>query len=96
MPQPVSVAPSPSMALRKRLPNREATRRLAVHAVGLVQGVDVPAGRWTLTFVYRPPGLTAGLVGSAVAVVAFAGAGVVWMLRRRRTSGVVRRRRRAA
>ncbi len=61
-----------------------ATRRLSVHAVGLVQGVDVPAGRWTLTFVYRPPGLTAGLVGSAAAVVAFAGAGIVWVVRRRR------------
>jgi hypothetical protein len=73
-----------------------AARRLSVHAVGLVQGVDVPVGRWTLTFVYRPPGLTAGLVGSAAAIVALAGTGVVWMLRRRRTSGVVRRRRRAA
>ena len=39
---------------------------------GLVQAVRVPAGRWTLTFVYRPAGLDAGLAGSALGLAALA------------------------
>jgi hypothetical protein len=46
----------------------------------------VPSGRWTLTFLYRPPGLTAGLAGTAVAVLAFVGCGIVALVRRRRKS----------
>lgn len=60
------------------------SRRLSVYAVGLVQGVRVPAGTWTLTFLYRPPGLTVGLVGSGAAIVAFLAAGTVAVVRRRR------------
>ena len=46
------------------------TRTLAVFAVGLVQGVRVPPGRWTLTFAYRPSGLTSGGILSAAGVAA--------------------------
>jgi hypothetical protein len=46
------------------------TRTLAVFAVGLVQGVRVPPGRWTLTFAYRPSGLTSGGILSALGVAA--------------------------
>jgi len=60
------------------------TRRLAVVPVGTVQGVRVPAGTWTLTFLYRPRGLDLGLAGTAAGLVALAGAGVVALRRRRR------------
>ncbi|HEX3948065.1 MAG TPA: hypothetical protein VHW47_10180 [Acidimicrobiales bacterium] len=62
-------------------------RELPVVRVGLVQGVRVPAGRWTLTFLYRPPGLTAGLVASAAALIAFLAAAVVALVRHRRRPG---------
>jgi hypothetical protein len=46
---------------------------LAVHRVGLVQGVKVPAGRGVLTWSYSPPGWTVGWVlsvGGLTALVA--------------------------
>jgi hypothetical protein len=57
------------------------TRTLAVFAVGLVQGVRVPPGRWTLTFAYRPSGLTSGGILSGLGV---AGLVVVTGVRLRR------------
>ncbi|MGH9044881.1 MAG: hypothetical protein ACRDVP_08650 [Acidimicrobiales bacterium] len=42
---------------------------LKVFAVGLVQGVRVPKGRWILTFSYWPSGLSIGGVASGVAVL---------------------------
>jgi len=59
-------------------------RELAVRQVGLLQGVRVPAGRWTLTFLYRPPGLNAGLAGSAAGLAGFVAVGVVAVVRRRK------------
>lgn len=64
------------------------TRTLPVVKVGLIQGVRVPAGRFRLTFVYWPSGLTSGGVATALAVVALlvvAG----WRLRARRRSRAV-------
>jgi hypothetical protein len=60
-------------------------RTLPVFAVGLVQGVRVPPGRWTLTFTYWPSGLTLGGIASALGVVAvLAVTGVRLASRRRR------------
>jgi hypothetical protein len=63
------------------------SRALHVERDGLVQSVRVPAGTWVLTFSYRPPGLTAGIAGSALALLAFAAAGAVVTVRRRRRRG---------
>jgi len=60
------------------------TRTLAVFSVGLVQGVRVPPGRWTLTFTYWPSGLTSGGIASALgvaAVLAVAGVRLLWRRR---------------
>jgi len=62
-----------------------APRNLAVVPVGLVQGVRVPPGTWTLTFLYRPGGLDAGLAASSAGLVALVGAGGVALARRRRS-----------
>jgi uncharacterized membrane protein YfhO len=60
---------------------------LTVQRVGLVQGVDVPAGHTVVRFSYLPPGFDAGLVLSiasvAILVVVASAAAVV----RRRRSG---------
>jgi hypothetical protein len=45
-----------------------ASRSLPIRAVGLVQGVQLPAGSWTVTFRYHAPGLDLGLAGSAVGI----------------------------
>ncbi|HVX21631.1 MAG TPA: hypothetical protein VHB02_09805 [Acidimicrobiales bacterium] len=71
------------------------TRDLPVHRVGLVQGVRVPAGRWVLTFLYRPPGLNAGLAGSAVGLAGFVAVGVAALVRRRHRRGRGGRRQRS-
>jgi hypothetical protein len=42
---------------------------LPIHRVGLVQGVEVPAGHGILTWTYDPPGWTAGWLFSACALV---------------------------
>ncbi len=47
-----------------------ASRPLSIRAVGLVQGVRLPAGSWTVTFTYRAPGLDLGLAASAVGIAA--------------------------
>ena len=60
------------------------SRALAVHPYGLVQAARVPAGRWTLRFVYRPRYLTLGIVGSLAAVAGFALLGVAAAVGRRR------------
>jgi hypothetical protein len=57
---------------------------LPIRAVGLIQGVRLPAGSWNVTFTYRAPGLDLGLAGSAAglgAVLLVVGARAV---RRRR------------
>jgi hypothetical protein len=45
-----------------------ASRPLPIRAVGLIQGVRLPSGSWTVTFTYRAPGLDPGLVGSVVGI----------------------------
>jgi hypothetical protein len=44
--------------------------QLPIRAVGLIQGVRLPAGSWNVTFRYRAPGLDLGLAGSAAGIVA--------------------------
>ena len=64
-------------------------RTLAVSEVGLVQGVRVPAGRWTLTFDYHPRGFDVGAALSAAGLMALAAAGLAALAsvrRRRRVS----------
>jgi hypothetical protein len=61
-----------------------ATLDLAVRPDGLVQEVQVPAGRYTLTFSYHPPGLDVGLGASALGLGLLGVAGVVWLVGRRR------------
>ncbi len=45
-----------------------ASRPLPIRAVGLIQGVRLPAGSWTVTFTYSAPGLDAGLAGSFLGI----------------------------
>ena len=55
------------------LPRTGSPSDLDVHRVGLVQGVEVPAGRGVLTWSYSPPGWTAGWglsLGGLAALVA--------------------------
>ena len=44
---------------------------LTVRPHGLIQSVRVPAGRWVLTFHFRPKLLTLGIAGSCAAVAGF-------------------------
>ncbi len=63
-----------------------ASRPLPIRAVGLIQGVRVPAGSWTVTFTYGAPGLDLGLAGSIVGIGAvFVMVGI--RVARRRRSG---------
>lgn len=68
-----------------------ASRDLPVEAHGLIQQVRVPAGDWTITFNYRAPHLTLGLVASALALAGFVAAGAVALVSRRRGSAGRRR-----
>jgi hypothetical protein len=43
-------------------PRSASATTLTVHRVGLVQGIDVPAGQGVITWTYRPPWFTPGLV----------------------------------
>jgi hypothetical protein len=66
-----------------------ASRPLPIHDVGLIQGVRLPAGSWTVTFTYRAPGLDLGLAGSAIgigAVLMVVGVRAAGRRRVRRTS----------
>ena len=56
---------------------------LPIRAVGLIQGVHLPASSWNVTFTYQAPGLDLGLAGSAAGVGAVLMVVVVWAARRR-------------
>jgi hypothetical protein len=58
---------------------------LPVVPVGLVQGVRVPAGDWTITFSYRPTGLDVGLAGSVLGLAGFVAVAFLGLARRRRS-----------
>jgi hypothetical protein len=60
------------------------TRTLPVVPAGLVQGVHLPAGHWTLTYDYHPHGLDVGIGLSAAGGVALVAVGAVAAVRRRR------------
>lgn len=66
-------------------------RPVAVSRVGPVQGVDLPAGSWKVSFAYRPRDATAGLAVSAATLVALAV--VAALLERRRRLGAAARSR---
>ncbi len=68
-----------------------AVRALRVRPEGLVQRVEVPPGAWTVVLSYRAPWFAAGLLTSAVAVLALL-VGLVALL----ATGVVARRRAAS
>ncbi len=61
--------------------------QVAIHHVGVVQAVDVPAGRGVLVFTYQPAGVRTGLaltLGAAVVLVVDFGAAWLLVTRRRR------------
>ena len=68
-------------------PAHGPSRSLTVRRDGLVQSVRVPAGTWTLTFSYRPKGLTLAGLASGAGVVAAAAVGLGVLRRRRRRPG---------
>jgi len=61
-------------------------RTIPILRVGLIQGVKLPAGTWTVTFLYRPRGLISGVIGSLAGLLALVATGVVWLVRRRRAT----------
>ena len=62
------------------------SRSLSVRPVGLVQGVWVPAGNWTLTYQYMAPGFVTGALVSGIAVLLLLVGIVVGLFTRRRRS----------
>jgi hypothetical protein len=67
-----SVADSPGWTATWH-PPRGPPAALAVHRSGLVQAVDVPAGRGVVTWTYRPPGIRMGFalsVGATALIIA--------------------------
>jgi len=56
---------------------------LPVFRDGLVQAVRVPAGRWTLTFLYRPADFTVAVAGTGLGLAGLVAAAVVAVRRRR-------------
>jgi hypothetical protein len=71
------------------------TRTLPVIRLGLIQGVRLPAGSYTVTWTYRPTSVTAGLLGTGAGAVAVIAAGASWCWRRRRDRLSAPARRRA-
>lgn len=70
-------------------PAHGAALDLPVFRDGLVQAVRVPAGTWTLTFLYRPTGFTAAAAASGLGLAGLVAAGVLAVRRRRIRRAVV-------
>jgi hypothetical protein len=86
-------APALLVRSESNLPGWQATaapaaggtsRPLPIRAVGLIQGVRLPAGSWNVTFTYQAPGLDLGLAGSAAGIGAVLIVVGVRAIRRRR------------
>ncbi|MEI7859863.1 MAG: hypothetical protein WCI26_08510 [Acidimicrobiales bacterium] len=60
------------------------SQTLSVRPVGLVQGVSVPAGAWTLTYTYMAPGFVTGAIVSSIALLLLLVAIAVGLMTRRR------------
>jgi hypothetical protein len=59
---------------------------LPVIRVGLVQGVRLAPGHYTVTWAYRPTSVTVGFFCTLAGTFVVVGAGVLWLWRRRRIS----------
>jgi hypothetical protein len=67
-------------------PARGPAASLPVSRAGVVQAVDVPPGQGLLTWTYTPPGFTAGLTLSLVAIALILILAIgAWLGRRRRS-----------
>jgi hypothetical protein len=76
-----------------------ATRRtvtVPVLRIGLIEGVRLDPGVYTVTWTYQPASVTDGLVGTSAGSLVAAAAAVTWLWRRRRGSRGRRGRRRRA
>jgi hypothetical protein len=67
--------------VRDTATGRHAT--VAVVRVGLVQGIRLAPGTYTVTWSYQPTSVTVGLLGSAAGALVVVGAGTSWFWRRR-------------
>ena len=63
------------------------TRSLPVEAHGLIQSVRVPAGSWTITFLYRAKGTSSGLALSGIGALGLVAVAAGALVRRRRKGG---------
>jgi hypothetical protein len=69
---------------------RGHARELTVARHGLVQSVNVPAGRWTIHFHYHAPHIELGVALSALSAVSWLGVVGLLVARHRRTRGTLR------
>jgi hypothetical protein len=63
---------------------------LPVIRVGLIQGVQLAPGHYTVTWAYRPMSVTVGFFCTLAGTILVVGAGALWFGRRRRVSGEAR------
>jgi hypothetical protein len=77
-----SVAAAPGWSAHVVTGKSQATTQ-PVSSDGIVQQVAVPAGASTVTFVYHPATVTAGIVVSSLALTVSLVFGVIWLVRRR-------------
>ena len=86
--RPATLVRSQSFSVGWRADVRDmSTGRATVKPVvriGLVEGVRLPAGSYTVTWTYRPTSVMAGLLGSLAGTIVVGAAGVSWLWGRRR------------